>query len=185
LAGYRALSPAQTELVFAIWKLETEPDHRGRPITCAEIAEVLDIEASHARKIIAEVEAMSPDYFVNHSVFPAGGTKRRGRPLTAYHLNQEGIVTFPETAFILLELLRFPARTPYRVNRKEFEQYLVGCGIEPVLITDRIDTNIRAGYIREYVGFPGYISPTERIECERDYLERLARGYSPVKRQRT
>ena len=181
LKGRPALTVSQTGLLLAIWKYETASKGRDLPITCSRLATVLRLKESTVRRIISEVVAISPLYLVKHSVF-SQGIKKRGRPVTAYHLNQEGIATFPETGRLLIELFTFPNKTPYRVNREEFEQHLVTLGMDPVVVKDRIATNIRVGYIHELSAFPGFISATDRVESELEYLRSLAKEYNLVNR---
>jgi len=49
-------------------------------------------------------------------------------------------------------------------------------GMTPILVADRIEASIKVGYIREYK--PEYISPSEKIDRDRYFIEMLAKEYS-------
>jgi hypothetical protein len=169
-----ALSPAHSELLFAVWKMETDSTRHGKPITCRVLADSLRSKLPTVQRLIREIEDVSPSCLVNSPLYHE--PHKPGRPRDSYRLNQEQIVTFPETAILLIQLVNFPPEKPYRINRVAFERHMTGLGMDPIWVGDRISANILAGYVREYAGF-GYIYPSEKFEREKSFIEKLATEY--------
>lgn len=173
------LTPTQAELLFAIWKLETmepPPSH----ITEASLAKELKKKERNVRRIIADIRKSSKQFLLQESFYPpkkAGEKKRRGRPHVAYRLNHDHVVTYPETALMLLRLEIFPQDKAFRIRRKDFEEeFAKETGLELGFIKRRIDVN--AEYIKSDTD--GNIFPSHEILArERTFLELLAAEFIP------
>jgi hypothetical protein len=171
----KTVTATQAKVLFAIWTLQTKRDRRT-DITVLDLSGKLAFDASYVRKILSEIERMSEKYVLIHSCAPAVATVKRGRPLRSYQLNHEWLVTLPETASLLLELLSFPPEKQFRIRRSSFEEHITSrWSIEPELVHDRVDWSIGAGYIDDQI--PDFLYPTDRIQCEQSYMELLAREY--------
>src|SRR6266852_4628516 len=129
--GYHtALSPAHSELLFAVWRWETEPATHGRPITSSDLASILGWSRARVQNVIREIRKISGnclEIYHQHTQSHQSG----GRPMDSFLLNQNEIVTFPETTFMLLQLTTFPfpPDQPFRVSRKAFEEHMQESGM--------------------------------------------------------
>lgn len=83
----------------------------------------------------------------------------------------------PETALMLLKLVDFPSEKKLRINRHQFVRHLVQNGIikeSENVLQERVAWAIEKSYL--YGSMEGdFIWPHERIDCERAYLELVAR----------
>jgi hypothetical protein len=146
-------------------------------VTRKEIAARLGKTENSVSGIIHRIQSVSASYLLAIPHPPPGKEGERGHPLNYYHLNHAEFVTIPETARILLESVDFPSEKKLRINRNEFVKYLVENGKikEPEnFIRKRIAWAIEKSYL--YGSEDGdFVWPHERIDCEREYLEFVAR----------
>jgi hypothetical protein len=170
-----SLNRTQSDLLFAVWQWETHTAEHWKPVTVRELAASLGWRENKVYTVVRSIAKVSDTCLKNYRQHPESGI---GRPVDSYRLNQDEIVTFPETAFMLLQLTRFPMAMPFRVDRAAFEQAMQEIGINRALVADRIDTNIKVGYIREYP--PKYISPDGKIERDRHFIEMLADQFRQI-----
>lgn len=171
---YTFLTQSQARLLYAIWKYEFS----GRSgITAGELAEELMVSSGRVRKIIHSLSRMYLWIRRNR----ASSKNKKGRPIVSYELNKENIIIYPETALILLKLEDFPQDSPFRIDREQFERYLIEhFNFNEGYVKSRIDAAIIAKYIQAAI--PGYIYPSSRIANERVYLESVARHYNVKKK---
>jgi hypothetical protein len=165
------LTPKQTELLFTIWK-----ESRFKPrvkLTHAVLAEKLDDDEAEVRRTIAQIKKVSDKYLLQSSVFaaPIPG-KRTPKGQNYYLLNDEWVVTYPETASLLQMLNDHRPVAAFRIDRAEFESHAAeNLNLTPKFVQQRINKAIAV----EYVKADGeYIYPGGRMSCEADYLSRLA-----------
>lgn len=188
--GYHtALSPAHSELLFAVWRWETEPAAHTRRITSSDLSSILGWSRGRVQRVVREIRKIlgNEDPSTGGKVYGLDiyhQQTQSGRPLDSFLLNQNEIVTFPETAFMLLQLTTFPFAPdqPFRVNRKAFEERMQESGMSQSLITDRIEKNIQVGYIHAYELPSGYIFYSGKVERDRSFIERLAREFKPLEK---
>ena len=161
-------------LLFAVWELQSE---KGKGVTREDIALKLGKTEVRISGIIHSIRPVLENYFVETAHPRPGKEGERGHPLTHYHLNHAECVTIPETAFILLALSDFPREKAMRINRDEFVKYLLDNRkikeLEDV-IQKRLDWCIEKMYLYSSDD-RRFIWPRARIDCERGYLELLAR----------
>ena len=173
MPGYQALTPTQCKVLFGIWQLTPKLEQEGQAITAKVLAEALRMEVKHVQTVVRSIQRISVDYIITAPYFPPDRRGKRGHPVDSYHLNRERLATLPEVALVLLELLKFQREKRELVNRSLFVKHLVDrCHLEESLVQAAIDKSIETSYL---VGlYQGYISPGERLICEKEYLELIA-----------
>jgi hypothetical protein len=159
-----------SRLLFTIWKLED----RHTDITNKFLAETLHIPEATLRGQIKKLLAISRDYLEIFSSSNNGTNyKNSGRKKNQYRLNGRYVVTYPETACLLLELKEFQRVGHDRVNVETFTNDLIKkFDIASDLVKNRINVAMEAGYIRRE-GVDS-ICHDVRVERELAYLKLLA-----------
>lgn len=180
LIEFRPLANSACELLYAIWELQSKTGNQGMGVTRTDIAAKLKKTENRVSGIIYSIQSVSASYLITIPHPRPGKEGERGHPLNYYHLNHKELVTLPETALMLLELVDFPSEKKLRINRHQFVRYLVQNNkvkeSEDVLQT-RITWAIEKSYL--YGSVDGdFIWPHERIDCERAYLKLVARHIS-------
>jgi hypothetical protein len=174
LTQFLPLSHSACELLFAVWELQSK---KGKGVTRRDIALRLGKTEVRVSGIIHTIRPVLENYLVETSHPRPGKEGERGHPLTHYHLNHAECVTIPETAFVLLASSDFPPEKAMRINREEFVNFLVNNQKikEPeAVIQRRLDWCIEKMYLYSSDDRK-FIWPHRRIDCERGYLELLAR----------
>lgn len=141
--------------------------------TRQRLAKNLGIAPSYLAKIVSGITKIANDTYIRARRLHLRSEGRSvGPPRVYYELIGERFVTFPETAYLLLQLLASPRDIPRRINIEEFIERTMG---ESALSADRIRGRIRWAVRNEYLDEDGlHIEPRERIVLERPYLELLA-----------
>jgi hypothetical protein len=117
----------------------------------------------HRKKYLRERKLPSPE-------------GRAGRPKISYSLNTQSVATLPETAVALMELLKFPKDSTFRVRRDQFEEHMSKkFGLAPRLLRMCLRRAMKVGYIE--VPSPGDIWPSELIASELLYLKLLSKEF--------
>ena len=141
-------------------------------VTATDLAAHLGFPASHIRRLIRQVRSAFPDYIKEVQCFPAS-RHGHGRSALSFHLNHDRVATFPETAFVLLQLLSFKTDDAFRVPRAEFEEAMsVKLEVALPRIRGRIEWGLSVGYVESIL--PGFLHPMEKIHRDREYLQLLA-----------
>jgi hypothetical protein len=174
LPEFNDLTKSQADLLFKI--LELQQSARTSRITNKLLAEETKMAEGTVRRIANRLVRVAQQYgYLDVHNIKSG--KQPGRPKHHYLLNPKKIVTLPETALLLLELLKFPEKMPLLIDRAEFEKHLISVhGIEARLVPDRIVAAMEIGYIE--TEYDGLIYPSQRTSCERLYLELLVRNWN-------
>src|SRR5258708_818006 len=152
--------------MLVLWKLKTRK-HPPKHITTSVLAEALHCPISTISTILRRIDERRTAYFEITQVPNSIG--HPGRPRMSYSLNSLVVVTFPETALMLLELRRYHARF-FRIKRKEFLKSVASkFHLDLKFLHERLEEAVRAEYVR--VPGRGCILPSARIESEELYLE--------------
>jgi hypothetical protein len=141
--------------------------------TRQRLAKNLGIKPSYLAKLVSGIRKIGAETYLRPRRLH-GRTKgsRVGPPQVYYELIGSCFVTFPETAYLLLELLVCPRDIPRRINCDELIQRIqVVSSLGEERIWRRIHWAIANGYIEED---GSYLAANERIVLERPYLEMLA-----------
>jgi hypothetical protein len=177
-----ALTPAQASVLHAIWVLESgnsrpqqsengafEP---GVTVTTVDIANQLGLQTPYVRRILREIRYAFPDYITTVKCFPK--TRHgHGRSALSFHLNQDTLVTFPETAAIFLQLLSSRPSDAFRIPRLTFEEETSQkLGLPVANVQSRIEWGLKVSYIESIL--PGFLHPMQKLHCDREYLQMLA-----------
>jgi hypothetical protein len=177
LPRYPALTPKQTELLFAIWE-----ESRFKPlvqITHAMLAKKLKEDEGDIRKTIAQLRKISDKYFIESSTFinpDLGSSTPKGK--NTYLLNDKWVAAYPETAALLLELANYTPESEFRIDRRAFEQHAVSrLKLSKAFVRNRLDKAIAVEYVK--ADGDGIIYPDWRINCEKVYLSLIATFYNP------
>jgi AraC-like DNA-binding protein len=147
------------------------------------LARALGIKPSYLAKILSGIRRISPDaYFTSYRLHKsARKTSQGGPPRVFYELNGERLATYPETAFLLLQLMQFPREIAKRINLDDFKAHFMSLtDLDNTVISGRLDWAIRNDYVTADEN-QAYISCGERTVLEQPYLELLAancKGYS-------
>jgi hypothetical protein len=143
----------------------------ARAITTSVLASELQTSEGFVRKIIADLNKGREPVIVGQSFFSTA--VKRGRPRVTYRLNRSQLVTIPTTARMLLDLIKFPPDSAYRINRGKYEEHVVNtCGLNAAQVRLILEKAISFGYIESTSEDDIYPSP--RIRCEELYLELIA-----------
>ncbi len=177
---YRALSPTVCKVLNAIWQLEIKLKPQARAATRKEIAKRLGMKETYLSQILHDISKLPVSYLVTGT--NSFNKQLRGRPLTTYYPNHENLTTVPETALILLELLRFPTEQMFYVDRGKFATHLKDTfGFSASFIKEKIDWAIGASYIHKRHQQSRYILALPRIDCEKEWLQMIAKRYKANK----
>jgi len=172
MPGYRTLTPTECKVLFEIWYLTPEMEQKGEPITAKTLAKALRMKGKRVQTVIREIQDISDDYIITSHYFPPNRRGKPGPPWDSYRLNRERLATVPESAFVLLELLKFPREKHELINRAAFVNHLVEeCRLEESLVQVEINKAIETSYIDRMYEQQGYIAPGLRIQCENEYLQ--------------
>jgi hypothetical protein len=161
---YKMLTPSEAKVLIAIWKLTR---NNFQPVSYDEIANYLEIRSATIRKIVSVLIKNRKDLLI----FFRGSTGI-GRGRTFLKLS-ESIVGKPETALILLELLKFDT------NHLQTSQFVKD--IHEKYGLDISDIEFRVGLLiqHEYICEPekDFIFPTPKLWEQMEYLKFVAQNY--------
>ena len=174
----KALSSREAEVLFAIWKLEHQLRPEARGATRAEIATMLDMPPAYLSQLLYRIgrSYVETGYFITQKE-----KHSRGRSPATYILNNENIVTLPETALILLQLMKFQDSSDYLINSKDFVEYFSQTHqLDKEFIQQQINILIDKGYLQRVSG--DLIRPLSRVLRENEFLRLLASEYKTRER---
>lgn len=143
------------------------------------LARTLGIKTGHLGKIISAITQISDESYIrSRRLHGKQEGRKAGPPRVYYELIADHFVTFPETAFLLLQLLEFPKELPGRINYADFVQKITGqTSLDEPWISGRIQWAISNDYlVSDQAGV--YIGCQERTALERPYLESLANHFA-------
>ena len=166
-SGYHPLSARQCEVLYAIWWLDQHPE-ACEEVTVAEIAKQSSLAKSRIHDILSEIRGKSPYYLITNRQDSLSRQGKRGTSPATYRIDPDCNVTESDTAFILLQLLRYRKSGASSFERKEFTQYLTeNFGIDKPSIERKIDWAIQHSYIGQ---IDSRIFSKDRIDCEKNFL---------------
>ena len=153
------------EVLIAIWEI-TGINDADRLATHKTIEEFLKQRKKNSVRVSAVLTYLSSlpnqQCIESFKVFQTDkkkGTAKQGQPPIAYCFHAE-MVTLPQTASILLELMDFKPSQTYLIYKDEFVKYISEkYGWPRDFIENRIDAASQAGYV-----------VTSKISAERDSL---------------
>jgi hypothetical protein len=114
-------------------------------------------------------------YVTSKRLVEPGSKKKRGAPPVYYRLAAKRLVTFSDTAKIILNLMQYPREEGRRINYENFISDMMSELSRPRLfIEDKIKRAIQQSYIEFVDGETLHIVDSERASCEEGYLKLLA-----------
>lgn len=148
-------------------------------ITHAMLAKKLKEDEGDIRKTIAQIRKLSDKYFIESSTFAnSASSKPTPKGHNTYLLNDKWVTVYPETAALLLELANYTPESEFRIDRAAFEQHAASrLKLSKAFVQDRLNKTIAVEYVK--ADGDGIIYPDWRINCEKDYLSRIAKFYDP------
>lgn len=143
------------------------------------LAKTLGIKPGHLGKIVSAITNISDESYIrSHRLHGREEGRKPGPPRVYYELIGEHLVTFPETAFLLLQLLVFPREIPRRINYADFVRRMAAhSNLDESTVVDRIQWAMKNDYlVSDDAG--AHIACQERTACERPYLEMLGNHFA-------
>jgi hypothetical protein len=172
---YRQLSPAQVQLLYAIWHLEF-PTRRSA--TIQDLARELKRKPDSIRKTIWGLRKVCKNHnhenaencYIESHGFSTG---ERGNHVN-YRLAGARLITMPLTALIVTVLLRLPREKGHPIDQVKFCEFLSKHygNYEVQFWQKRLALAIQRDYILPID--PHYIEPNDRAWCEQEYLNLIS-----------
>jgi hypothetical protein len=163
--------------LYQVWLIEYQLGMKQA--TRTRVARVLGVKPSYLGKIISQIWKISEDCYIrSHRLHGGKGTQKPGPPRVYYELIGDRLVTFPETALILLRLMDAHQQIPRRVERNNFVKRLIAeTNLDEAVIVNRIDWARKNDYV-VYDEDATNLACLERAALERSYLEMVAKHFS-------
>lgn len=180
ITKYRALSQIESRVLYQVWRIEEELGMQKA--TRTRLAQALGIEPSYLAKIVSRIRRISEEAYLQPYRLHASSKPRRpsGPPRVYYELNGAHFATFPETAFLLLELLDYPKEVSRRVNSADFFRSMTAnTTLDDSSISARVEWALQNDYLASDED-GAYIACQERTLLEKPYLELLAGHFDGV-----
>jgi hypothetical protein len=178
-----SITPTMAEVIMAIWEI-TGKNNSEILATRKSIENLLKQKAKsniRVSSILTDLNALpSQKCIESFKAFKTDrekGTAKQGQPPIAYCFHAE-MVTLPQTASILLELMNFSPSETYLIYQDTFVEYIYKkYGWEMDFIENRIDAATQAGYIitSKITSNRNSLWGSVRIQREWEYLLLLSK----------
>lgn len=163
--------------MYQVWRIEEEIGMQKA--TRTRLAHALGIKLSYLAKIVSQIRDISEDAYLSSFRLHTASKQARpnGPPRVYYELKGENLATFPETAFLLLELLEYPKEMSRRVNTGDFVNSMAAkTNLEGPKILARIQWALEHDYLA--ADDEMHVACQERTALELPYLKLLASHFA-------